>query len=140
MISDERLERLADTGLRPSRDDTQSMAKELLALRKEQADKRLLEIENRRLNGFLEMMRSDFKDSKSHLKSENNHEFHMGKATEIFTALRENKISQSVKDAELGPMGAVNVEVWTSLLGGTLRYEQSMGGCSLYISPYRSEQ
>lgn len=34
MISDDRLERLAETGLRPSRDDTQSMANELLALRK----------------------------------------------------------------------------------------------------------
>lgn len=62
-------------------------------------------------------------------------EFHMGKASEIFTALRDEKIEESVLNPELGAMGAVNVQVWTSLLGGTLRFEQSMGGCSVYILP-----
>ncbi|MBT2007054.1 DUF551 domain-containing protein [Enterobacter hormaechei subsp. xiangfangensis] len=30
-------------------------------------------------------------------------------------------------------MGAVNVQVWTSVLGGTLQYETSNGGCTLRV-------
>lgn len=62
-------------------------------------------------------------------------EFHMGKAIQLFEALKEEKVSESVDNECLDVQGAVNIQIWTSALGGTLRYEQSNGGCTLRIIP-----
>ncbi|MFK0370673.1 hypothetical protein ACIQT3_10930 [Enterobacter sichuanensis] len=59
--------------------------------------------------------------------------FHMGKAGQIFSALRDKKVCERIEGAHLGAMGAVNVQVWTSVLGGTLQYETSNGGCTLRV-------
>ncbi|EOE7355179.1 hypothetical protein ACKTMV_003316 [Enterobacter hormaechei] len=59
--------------------------------------------------------------------------FYMDKAVDLFNSLREEKVSERVDNAHLGAMGAVNVQVWTSVLGGTLQYETSNGGCTLRV-------
>lgn len=58
---------------------------------------------------------------------------HMGQAMSVFEALKKEVLYERVRHAELGVMGAVNVQVWTSVLGGTLRYETSNGGCTLRV-------
>lgn len=58
---------------------------------------------------------------------------HMGQAMSVFEALKKEILSEHVRHAELGAMGAVNVQVWTSVLGGTLQYETSNGGCTLRV-------
>lgn len=60
---------------------------------------------------------------------------HMGQAMSVFEALKKEVLSEYVQHAELGSMGAVNVQVWTSVLGGTLQYETSNGGCTLRVIP-----
>ena len=43
--------------------------------------------------------------------------------------------------AELGAMGAVNVQTWTSVIGGiSLQYETSNGGCTLRVIPAAPQQ
>ncbi|VAE94193.1 hypothetical protein [Enterobacter hormaechei] len=59
--------------------------------------------------------------------------FYMDKAVDLFNSLREEKVSERIDNAHLGAMGAVNVQVWTSVLGGTLQYETSNGGCTLRV-------
>ncbi|MCM7422318.1 DUF551 domain-containing protein [Enterobacter hormaechei] len=59
--------------------------------------------------------------------------FYMDKAVDLFNSLREEKVSERVDNAHLGAMGTVNVQVWTSVLGGTLQYETSNGGCTLRV-------
>lgn len=59
--------------------------------------------------------------------------FYMDKAVDLFNTLREEKVSERIDNANLGAMGAVNVQVWTSVLGGTLQYEASNGGCTLRV-------
>ena len=63
----------------------------------------------------------------------NEYVFHMSKADQLFYALRNEKVSEYVKNAELGALGAVNNQVWTSVLGGTLHFESSNGECSLRV-------
>lgn len=58
---------------------------------------------------------------------------HMGQAMSVFEALKKEALSEQVRHTELGEMGAVNVQVWTSVLGGTLQYETSNGGCTLRV-------
>ncbi|ENU0748677.1 DUF3850 domain-containing protein [Salmonella enterica] len=58
---------------------------------------------------------------------------HMGQAMSVFEALKKEVLSEHVRHAERGAMGAVNVQVWTSVLGGTLQYETSNGGCTLRV-------
>lgn len=59
--------------------------------------------------------------------------FYMDKAVDLFSSLRGEKVSERIDNAHLGAMGAVNVQVWTSVLGGTLQYETSNGGCTLRV-------
>ena len=59
---------------------------------------------------------------------------HMGQAMSVFEALKKEVLYEHVRHAELGAMGAVNVQVWTSVLGGTLQYETSNGGCTLRVT------
>lgn len=59
--------------------------------------------------------------------------FHMVQAEEVFIALRDKKVSDRVKNPELGAMGATNIQVWTSKTGGELHFESSNGGCTLTI-------
>lgn len=63
---------------------------------------------------------------------------HQGEAISVFKALKGELVSQHVKNTELGAIGATNVQVWTSIIGGTLHYETSNGGCSLIIKPCRA--
>ncbi|HDL6945002.1 TPA: hypothetical protein PXM30_001180 [Yersinia enterocolitica] len=63
---------------------------------------------------------------------------HMSEASTVFSALKDEKISETVNRPELGPMGATIVEVWTSKLGGTMEFHQGNGGCSLYLKPLNS--
>ena len=60
---------------------------------------------------------------------------HMCQAMSVFEALKKEVLYENVRHAELGAMGAVNVQVWTSVLGGTLQYETSNGGCTLRVIP-----
>ncbi|MES3424584.1 hypothetical protein QDQ44_01420 [Enterobacter hormaechei] len=66
--------------------------------------------------------------------------FYMDKAVDLFNSLREEKVSERIDNAHLGAMGAVNVQVWTSVLGGTLQYETSNGGCTLRVIPAAPKQ
>ncbi|WP_316374994.1 hypothetical protein [Enterobacter hormaechei] len=66
--------------------------------------------------------------------------FYMGKAVDLFNSLREEKVSERIDNAHLGAMGAVNVQLWTSVLGGTLQYETSNGGCTLRVIPAAPQQ
>lgn len=61
--------------------------------------------------------------------------FYMDKAVDLFNSLREEKVSERIDNVHLGAMGAVNVQLWTSVLGGTLQYETSNGGCTLRVIP-----
>ncbi|MCA6195352.1 hypothetical protein KD741_07390 [Escherichia coli] len=65
---------------------------------------------------------------------------HMGQAMSVFEALKKEILYEHVRHAELGAMGAVNVQVWTSVLGGTLQYETSNGGCTLRVTQAASQQ
>lgn len=60
---------------------------------------------------------------------------HMSEAIAVFNALKHEKISERVANENLGPMGATNIQVWTSVLGGTLQMETANGGCTLVIKP-----
>lgn len=61
---------------------------------------------------------------------------HTGQAMSVFEALKKELLSEHVRNAELGVMGAVNVQVWTSIIGGIfLQYETSNGGCILRVMP-----
>lgn len=63
---------------------------------------------------------------------------HQGEAISVFKALKGELVSQHVKNTELGAIGSTNVQVWTSIIGGTLHYETSNGGCSLIIKRCRA--
>lgn len=65
---------------------------------------------------------------------------HMGQAMSVFEALKKEVLYEHVRHAELGAMGAVNVQVWTSVLGGTLQYETSNGGCTLRVTQAAPQQ
>lgn len=65
---------------------------------------------------------------------------HMSEASTVFSALKDEKISETVNRPELGPIGANIVEVWTSKLGGTMEFHQGNGGCSLYFTPLNSPE
>lgn len=66
---------------------------------------------------------------------------HMGQAMSVFEALKKELISEHVRHAELGAMGAVNVQTWTSVIGGiSLQYESSNGGCTLRVIPAAPQQ
>lgn len=60
---------------------------------------------------------------------------HMGEAINVFNALKVEKLSERVNNAGLGPMGASNVQVWTSKAGGRLEFISANGGCTLNIFP-----
>jgi hypothetical protein len=60
---------------------------------------------------------------------------HMGEAINVFNALKVEQLSERVNNAGLGPMGASNVQVWTSKAGGRLEFISTNGGCTLNIFP-----
>ena len=60
---------------------------------------------------------------------------HMGEAINVFNALKSEQLSEHVNNAGLGPMGASNVQVWTSKAGGRLEFISANGGCTLNIFP-----
>ena len=60
---------------------------------------------------------------------------HMGEAINVFNALTGEQLSEHVNNAGLGPMGASNVQVWTSKAGGRLEFISANGGCTLNIFP-----
>lgn len=60
---------------------------------------------------------------------------HMGEAINVFNALKVEQLSERVNNAGLGPMGASNVQVWTSKAGGRLEFISANGGCTLNIFP-----
>lgn len=59
---------------------------------------------------------------------------HMGDAMDVFRALKVEMVSEHVRNPELGAMGAVNVQVWTSKIGAAFQYEVANGGCTLRIT------
>lgn len=61
--------------------------------------------------------------------------FHMGEAFDVFNALKVEQVSERVNNAGLGPMGASEVQVWTSKAGGRLEFISANGGCTLNIFP-----
>lgn len=61
---------------------------------------------------------------------------HMGEAINVFNALKVEQLSERVNNAGLGPMGASNVQVWTSKAGGRLEFISANGGCTLNIFPH----
>lgn len=61
---------------------------------------------------------------------------HMGEAINVFNALKIEQLSEHVNNARLGPMGAINVQVWTSKAGGRLEFISANGGCTLNIFPH----
>lgn len=65
---------------------------------------------------------------------------HMGQAMSVFEALKKEALSEHVRHTELGEIGAVNVQVWTSVLGGALQYETSNGGCTLRVIQAEPQQ
>ncbi|MDN2616454.1 hypothetical protein OB912_15935 [Enterobacter kobei] len=69
----------------------------------------------------------------------NEYKFSMGKAIEIFHALKDKLVSESVSNDCAGIMGAVNTQLWTSIIGGTLQYEVSNGGCTLRVIQSESD-
>lgn len=60
---------------------------------------------------------------------------HMGEAINVFNALKVEQLSKRVNNAGLGPMGASEVQVWTSKAGGRLEFISANGGCTLNIFP-----
>lgn len=60
---------------------------------------------------------------------------HMGEAINVFNSLKVEQLSERVNNAGLGPMGASNVQVWTSKAGGRLEFISANGGCTLNIFP-----
>lgn len=65
---------------------------------------------------------------------------HMGQAMSVFEALKKELLSEHVRNAELGVMGAVNVQVWKSVIGVMLQYEVSNGGCTLRVMPAAQQE
>ena len=61
---------------------------------------------------------------------------HMSEAINVFNALKIEQLSEHVNNARLGPMGASNVQVWTSKAGGRLEFISTNGGCTLNIFPH----
>lgn len=63
---------------------------------------------------------------------------HMGEAINVFKALKGEKLSERVTNADTGLMGASNVQVWTSKIGCALEFISANGGCTLNIFPQPS--
>ncbi|HIC8751214.1 TPA: DUF551 domain-containing protein [Klebsiella pneumoniae] len=61
---------------------------------------------------------------------------HMSEAINVFNALKIEQLSEHMNNARLGPMGASNVQVWTSKAGGRLEFISANGGCTLNIFPH----
>ncbi len=60
---------------------------------------------------------------------------HMGEAINVFKAIKGEQLSERVTNADTGPMGASNVQVWTSKIGCILEFISANGGCTLNIFP-----
>lgn len=58
---------------------------------------------------------------------------HMGEAMKVFEALKVAMISRRVDREYLGPMGATEIQTWSTAIGVTLEMRSSMGGCTLII-------
>lgn len=61
-------------------------------------------------------------------------ELHMGDAINAFNLLKHEMVGVKVLHEELGAMGAVRVEMWSTKVGLSLEYHMSNGGCSLIIN------
>ncbi|WP_314383223.1 hypothetical protein [Pseudomonas brenneri] len=61
------------------------------------------------------------------------YKIHMGEALKVFDALKVERIARKVEQEDLGPMGATEVETWSTSIGVTLEMHTAMGGCTLIV-------
>lgn len=61
------------------------------------------------------------------------YKLHMGDALKVFEALKVHRISRKVEQENLGPMGATEIETWSTAIGVTLEMHTAMGGCTLIV-------
>lgn len=61
------------------------------------------------------------------------YKLHMGEALKVFEALKVSRISRKVEREDLGPMGATEIEAWSTAIGVTLEMHTDMGGCTLIV-------
>lgn len=57
----------------------------------------------------------------------------MGDALKVFEALKADRISRKVEQEDLGPMGATEIETWSTAIGVNLEMHTAMGGCTLIV-------
>lgn len=62
------------------------------------------------------------------------YKLHMGDALKVFEALKVHRISRNVEQEDLGPMGATEIETWSTAIGVTLEMHTAMGGCTLIVT------
>ena len=61
------------------------------------------------------------------------YKLHMGDAIRVFEALKVGRLSRRVERADLGPMGATEIETWSTAIGVTLEMHTAMGRCTLIV-------
>lgn len=61
------------------------------------------------------------------------YKLHMGDALKVFEALKADRISRKIEQEDLGPMGATEIETWSTSIGVTLEMHTAMGGCTLIV-------
>ena len=61
------------------------------------------------------------------------YKLHMGDALKVFEALKVGRISRKVEQEDLGPMGATEIETWSTAIGVTLEMHTAMGGSTLIV-------